>query len=87
VRSERTAYIIKGGRAANLIRGLHFCGRIYIGKEDNYQQFPKLRLEQRTTSKQAQHHPAQRGSSPAQTDEPVVLAIRPKSGERSALLS
>ena len=47
----------QGWRAAKLVRDPDFCGPIYFGKEKNYQQFQKLRLEQRMASEQAQTAP------------------------------
>jgi hypothetical protein len=38
VRNKGAAYITKGVEL-QLVRGPDFCGRIYIGKEKNYQQF------------------------------------------------
>jgi hypothetical protein len=56
--AERRSGVHKQGwRAAKLVRGPDFCSRIHIGKEKNYQQyqqFPKLRLEQRMASLQTQ---------------------------------
>jgi hypothetical protein len=54
VRNEGAAYITKGGELQNWYADPDFCGRIYIGKEKNYQQFQKLRLEQRMASEQTQ---------------------------------
>jgi hypothetical protein len=53
VRNEGAAYITKGGELRNWYTDPDFCGRIYIGKEKNYQRFHKLRLEQRMASEQA----------------------------------
>jgi hypothetical protein len=47
-------------RAAKLVRGPRLLGRIYIGKEKNYQHFQKLRLQHRMASEQAQAAPNQR---------------------------
>jgi hypothetical protein len=76
--SQQTGLKRKAVRVASRKAGTRprLLGRIYIGKEKNYQHFQKLRLQHRMASEQAQA--AQINEKQSSTrNEPVVLAVRP----------
>ena len=60
-------YYPKGGTLHYWYADPGFCDCIYVGKEANYQQFQKLRLEQRMANEQAQA--AQMNEEVAQQEE------------------
>jgi hypothetical protein len=47
-------YYVKAGKPHYWYADPDFCACIYVGKEANYQQFEKLRVEQRMANEQAQ---------------------------------